>query len=82
MFWLLKNAVFQGKLTTRIKALLPQCAIVSDVVILNVLLCSGISGLESTDQGCPNTIQEVVPAPINISMPHSVSESKRTREIH
>ena len=55
MFWLLKNAVFQGKLTTRIKALLPQCAIVSDVVILKILLCSGISGLESTDQGCPNT---------------------------
>ena len=29
--------------------------IVSDVVFLKILLCSGISGLESTDQGCPNT---------------------------
>ena len=29
--------------------------IVSDVVILKISLCSGISGLESTDDGCPNT---------------------------
>ena len=47
--------MLQGKLTERIKALLPQCLIVSDVVILKILLCSGISGLESTDDGCPNT---------------------------
>ena len=46
---------FLGQIDCRIKALLPQCLIVSDVVIFKILLCSGISGLESTDHGCPNT---------------------------